>query len=486
LGIREDRGYRSTILRILYFADIRFPLERANGIQTMETCWALAERGHIVHLLVRPDTQAPPRDPFEYYGLPPHAGLIVERAPVTGPAVPALARRIGYLAFAAGRAAGSGRADIVMTRDLTVASLLLHLPGRTPIVFESHGYAPDVASALPDMVSTARQPSRAKLARLAKREAQVWRRAGGYVTITAGLAEELVRRFGARPHVAVVPDGTRIADREDAHETRITADHGDVHETRITADHGHAHETRITADHGDVHATRITADHGHAHETRITADHGNTHNHVQSPTPSLRSALPGPELSASITVAYAGHLYAWKGVELLLEAVRKLPEVRALIVGGHERESDLARLRERAARLGIGDRVTFTGQVPPRDVPAFLARADVLVLPNPASAISTRSTSPLKLFEYMAARRAIVASDLPAIREVLTSEVHALLVVPGDPGALAEGIQRLAQDPHLRERLVGAAFGAVAEYSWSRRAERLEALFSDVLASSRQ
>ena len=58
-------------MRILYFADIRFPLERANGIQTMETCHALAGRGHEVHLVVRPDTHTPARDPFAYYGLPP-------------------------------------------------------------------------------------------------------------------------------------------------------------------------------------------------------------------------------------------------------------------------------------------------------------------------------------------------------------------------------------------------------------------------------
>jgi glycosyltransferase involved in cell wall biosynthesis len=410
-------------VRILYFADIRFPLERANGIQTMETCWALAERGHTVHLVVRPDTHAPARDPFEYYGLPAHARLIVERAPVTGAAVPAMARRIGYLAFAAGRVSGSGRADIVMTRDLTVASLLLHLPGHAPVVYESHGYAPDVAAALPRMVSTAHAPSRAKLARLAKREAQVWKQADGYVTITAGLAEELVGRFGARPRLAVVPDGARIVDRSGIHETQMRA-----------------------------------------------------------PRPEPRA----PEPPAPITVAYAGHLYAWKGVDVLLDGLARLAGVRGLIVGGHEQEPDLARLREQAARLGIGDRVSFTGQVPPSDVPAMLSRADVLALPNPPSAISTHATSPLKLFEYMAARRAIVASDLPSIREVLADDVTALLVVPGDADSLADGIRRLARDSSLRERLAGAAFGAVAEYSWSRRAERLETLFSEVLAASRR
>ena len=58
-------------MRITYFADIRFPLERANGIQTMETCAALTERGHVVELVVRPDTRAPARNPFDYYGIAP-------------------------------------------------------------------------------------------------------------------------------------------------------------------------------------------------------------------------------------------------------------------------------------------------------------------------------------------------------------------------------------------------------------------------------
>ena len=73
-------------MRIIYLADIRFPLERANGIQTMETCHALAARGHMVDLVVRPDVREPARDPFEYYGLPRQAQLSIERAPAAGPA----------------------------------------------------------------------------------------------------------------------------------------------------------------------------------------------------------------------------------------------------------------------------------------------------------------------------------------------------------------------------------------------------------------
>jgi glycosyltransferase involved in cell wall biosynthesis len=87
----------------------------------------------------------------------------------------------------------------------------------------------------------------------------------------------------------------------------------------------------------------------------------------------------------------------------------------------------------------------------------------------------------LKLFEYMAAGRAIVASDLPAVREVLTHGANAVLVPPGDPDALADGIRSLEADAPMRARLADAARTAVAEYSWSRRAERLESLFTAVV-----
>jgi glycosyltransferase involved in cell wall biosynthesis len=396
-------------VRITYFADVRFPLERANGIQTMETCHAMAVRGHDVDLIVRPDTESPARDPFAYYGLPPNPKLRIDRAPVGGPAI---ARRLGYMAFALGRAIGRGRSDVLLTRDLGVASLLLDLPrGLRPLlVYESHGYAPDVAAALPDLVATATHPSARKLQRLARREARVWRGADGYVTITGALRAELEARHGARARLAVIPDGVRI----DA-------------------------------------------------------------------APGVREALEGPR--AEPVVAYAGHLYAWKGVDVLLEALAHVSKARGLIVGGHAKEPDLARLKALAARLGIGDRVTFTGMVDPARVSRFLRQADVLALPNPASAISTRFTSPLKLFEYMAAGRPVVASDLPSIREVLHHEVDALLVTPGDPAAMAAAIERLITDPALSARLAAAALAAAPAYSWDRRAERLEALLNEMVTT---
>ncbi len=386
-------------MQILYFADIRFPLERANGIQTMQTCWALAARGHRVALVVRPDAAAEARDPFAFYGLPLQPHLTIERLRVAGP--PA-ARRLAYLMQAGGRALGRRRADVALTRDLGVAALLLSLPRawRPPVAYESHGFAPEVGRALGNLLTGGQGASPSKQRRLAARERQVWRAADAYVTITSALASELAAMFGDRKAVAVVPDGVRLP-----------------------------------------------------------ADH---------------RFVPPPARTAA-TVAYAGNLYPWKGVEILLRALTHLPDVRGLVIGGHPLEPDLGRLKTLADELGLGARVAFTGHVAPSDVAAALADADVLVVPNTASAVSERHTSPLKLFEYLAAGRPIVASDLPSLREVLRDGVNAILVPAGDVRALAHGLRRVLDDADLGQRLARAAFECAADYSWDRRAERLEA-----------
>ena len=402
-------------MRILYLADIRFPLERANGIQSMETCHALAARGHDVTLVVRPDSHTPARDPFVFYGLPRIAGLQIEIAPITGPAP---ARRVGYVTFAIGRAMGRTRQDLIFSRDLGLASLLLRMPAplRAPVVYEAHGIAADVAAALPGLLTGAPKASPAKLDRLARRDAHVWNDADGYVTITGGLASELTKRFGERPRIAVVPDGVRTP--------------GPMPQPFTSA--------------------------------KATAD------------------KPAPSPTA-FTIGYAGHLYPWKGVDLVVEAVAALPGTRGLIVGGHDKEPDLARVKARADELQCAARMTFTGLLPPAEVAARLRQADVLTLPNPASAISSTFTSPLKLFEYMASGRPIVASDLPALREVLRDGENALLVEPGSPQALTAAILRIRNDAALGRRLAAQAMVDAAQFTWARRAERLETLFSEVL-----
>ncbi|MEO7192830.1 MAG: glycosyltransferase family 4 protein [Vicinamibacterales bacterium] len=388
---------------MLYFADTRFPIERANGLQTMATCHAMAERGHAVQLVVRPDTTVPARDPFDFYGLSRVPGLSIQTLPVRGGAQ---TRRAQYLLQAA--AVAVRHKGVIFTRDLGLAAFLLQWPSwrRPRVIYESHGIAPVVAAEMPMLLGNAAlAASPAKLARLDRRERRVWRRAAAYITITRALADELSLRYGTRTNVYVVPDGAR-------------------------------EPTGPSAMPDDV--------------------------------PSEEGAL------ANGIVGYAGHLYPWKGVDVLLRAVASTPTLRALIVGGHPAEPDALRVRQLAGALGVQDRVEFTGQVPSGEVMAQLLRASVLVLPNTASAVSERYTSPLKLFEYLAAGRPIVASDFPAIREVLTADISALLVPAGDATALAEALMRITSDPALARRLACASRALAPEYTWAARARRLD------------
>ena len=158
-----------------------------------------------------------------------------------------------------------------------------------------------------------------------------------------------------------------------------------------------------------------------------------------------------------LTVAYAGHLYPWKGVDVLLEAIARVPAVQGLVIGGQEKETDLARLRALATPPGHREPSDVRRPSAPVGSRRPAGPGCVLALPNPASAISTHSTSPLKLFEYMAAGKAIVASSLPAIREVLTDEITA----PSSRPAIGKRSLRASGAWHATPRFAaGSAPGA--------------------------
>jgi glycosyltransferase involved in cell wall biosynthesis len=172
-----------------------------------------------------------------------------------------------------------------------------------------------------------------------------------------------------------------------------------------------------------------------------------------------------------VVVAYTGHLFAWKGAETLLAAAARAPALRFRLVGGLPEDVERARAAARALGASNADVV---GHRPPAEIPLHLAAADVVAIPNSArSAISARHTSPLKLFEAMAAGRAIVASDLPSLREVLEDGRTARLVPPDDPDALARACLDLAARPREREALGTAARAAAEGFTYDARARRL-------------
>ena len=174
-------------------------------------------------------------------------------------------------------------------------------------------------------------------------------------------------------------------------------------------------------------------------------------------------------------VAYTGGLLSWKGVDVLLGAARKLPDVGFAIAGGMT--ADVERMCSTAADLV---NVRLDGFQPPERVALYLAAADVLVVPNRSQpAISSRYTSPLKVFEAMAVGRAVVASDLPSLRELLTHDRDAWLVRPDDPDALAQGLRRVFDDDALRARLATTLHERAPAHTWDARAERLLAWFEE-------
>jgi glycosyltransferase involved in cell wall biosynthesis len=170
-------------------------------------------------------------------------------------------------------------------------------------------------------------------------------------------------------------------------------------------------------------------------------------------------------------VVYTGQLFAHKGAGTLVEAAARVPEARFLLLGGLSADRDA--LEARLAAEGIGN-VTLAGPVEPARVPLYQSAADVLVLPNSArSAHSARYSSPMKLFEYMAAGRPIVASAVPCIQEVLEHGRTAWMVAPDAPGELAAAVRALLADPALGGRLGAAARAHVESFTWRRRAERV-------------
>lgn len=398
--LRTFERYNAPLtVTILAFADTRFPIERANGLQTMATCRALAARGHDVTLVTRPDTARQPRNPFAFYGLPPAPGLRFEVVPA---ASNAHAHRVRFLLSALEYVRRHQNA-IIYTRDLGLAAFLLQIPSseRPRLAYESHGIAPVMAAEIPKLLGKpGLEPSERKLRRLDRREARVWKRAPTYITITRALADDLTARYGSRERVDVVPDGA-------------------------------------------------------------------------SPVEPCPDRAGGSRPVA----AYAGHLYPWKGVDVFVRALARTPEVDGLIVGGHPEEPDLGRVQAILHMRGLADRVRITGLLPPADVAAQLCEADILVLPNTPSATSERYTSPLKLFEYLMLGRAIVASDLPSIREILTDGRNARLVPAGDADALAAALAELAASPDTAAALGAGARAIAPDYTWDARAERLEQAF---------
>lgn len=174
-----------------------------------------------------------------------------------------------------------------------------------------------------------------------------------------------------------------------------------------------------------------------------------------------------------LQVGFVGHLYPGKGMEMVAALARNMPDVDFHVVGGTE--TDLARWRTHSN--DNGSNLVFHGHVPAGRTEAYRRAVDVLLAPYQSSvhgaggsAEIARWMSPLKIFEYMGSGRAMIVSDLPVLREIVTDGVTALLARPDDVDAWVAAVQRL-RDPALRQELADRARAQlVARHTWAQRA----------------
>lgn len=172
-------------------------------------------------------------------------------------------------------------------------------------------------------------------------------------------------------------------------------------------------------------------------------------------------------------VAYTGSLIPGKGVDVLVKCANRLPDISFIIVGGAD--DNIGQLRKHVEN----ENVFFLGHIAPERIPIYQAAADVLALPNTRGSVIDDVTSPMKLFEYIASERPIVATDMPSVLEILQDNYNALISPAGDDGKLAENIKLLLQNPSLGKQLVNNARISLEKFTWDARVQCLKRIFTN-------
>jgi glycosyltransferase involved in cell wall biosynthesis len=186
-------------------------------------------------------------------------------------------------------------------------------------------------------------------------------------------------------------------------------------------------------------------------------------------------------LGDRLVLGFTGFVREWHGLDRVVDLVAERTKdfgLHLLIVGdGPARESLQARARER----GIVDRVTVTGVVDRDRVPGYVAAFDVALQPAVVP-----YASPLKLFEYLAMGRAIVAPATPNISEILTDGEDAVLFDPASPDGMRRALEKLLNDGELRRRIAEGARRTIErrKLTWGNNAQRVVDLFGRLLRSA--
>jgi glycosyltransferase involved in cell wall biosynthesis len=173
-------------------------------------------------------------------------------------------------------------------------------------------------------------------------------------------------------------------------------------------------------------------------------------------------------------VVYTGALYEDKGIGQIIDVASQLGEVTFVLVGGPEEERK--RWERRVEEDGL-DNVRFEGFVPMHRVPMYQSAGDVLIMPYDTTldidVMDIETTSPLKLFEYLASSRPVVSTNIPAISRTIKHEVNGLLARPNDIEHLASLVDRVLADDKLSKQLSEQAYQTATEYQWKHRCQKI-------------
>jgi glycosyltransferase involved in cell wall biosynthesis len=204
-----------TLPALVIPADIRFPLERASGIQIVKTAAALARGGAAITLIVRRSDPRPTEEILGLYGVEASSGLEVQRLRVFHRRGSFAIPRASFLLRAAALSMARGaKGAYVFTRDLQLADLLLGL-GLPGLVYEAHAVESSMYAERGRLYGTSETFDPAKKERIGRREGRVWRRAAGIVTTTAGIRDTFTELYGPRGHASVIPNGCDVSRSRD-------------------------------------------------------------------------------------------------------------------------------------------------------------------------------------------------------------------------------------------------------------------------------
>ena len=204
-----------------------------------------------------------------------------------------------------------------------------------------------------------------------------------------------------------------------------------------------------------------------------------------SPSDFSPSRLPDRDGRVPVLL-YIGTLADWQGLDVL---IRALPGILAqrpvqLHIVGRGRSRQRKFLLKQIRKLGVEASVTVRPAVPHHAVPALIAEADLCIAPLGLNDRNvTQGACPIKVLEYMASSRPLVASNIPIVRELVRQDVDALLFSPDDPEDLARQVLLLLQDPDLSKRLSeSAAQRALTKFTWHEAQKKLTKVYDRLLS----